>query len=270
MRVCVCRRVAQSGPGTMSTHPRWTWTIMSAHRLTHTPQTLEWRSSCETVDRSSDWWRSDEGKCVAGCHWHACKNVSSHVCVGMRGWRRGGVTVIYVITYQMKQEGCVNQRVNTQLDNQRGCWGVSFTPHHLPRQKHSSTKFFMEEIFTRSSHTDFRRFKLALNELSAQALHASMSKHDVTAGGFKGNYFTHFRAWIYQHHPNQPWTGFFLAIFNLTIGNKSWMNFISYLTKTYKIEANFELQNSLMLLLQLEIKPVCADFGKVTSGHTVS
>lgn len=27
-----------------------------------------------------------------------------------------GVTVIYVITYQMKQEGCVNQRVNTQLD----------------------------------------------------------------------------------------------------------------------------------------------------------
>lgn len=30
-------------------------------------------------------------------------------------WERG-VTVIYVITYQMKQEGCVNQRVNTQLD----------------------------------------------------------------------------------------------------------------------------------------------------------
>lgn len=29
------------------------------------------------------------------------------------GW---GVTGIYVITYQMKQEGCVNQRVNTQLD----------------------------------------------------------------------------------------------------------------------------------------------------------
>lgn len=38
----------------------------------------------------------------------------------MRGWEEGGVgggvTVIYVITYQMKQEGCVNQRVNTQLD----------------------------------------------------------------------------------------------------------------------------------------------------------
>lgn len=30
-------------------------------------------------------------------------------------WERG-VTVIYVITYQMKHEGCVNQRVNTQLD----------------------------------------------------------------------------------------------------------------------------------------------------------
>lgn len=29
---------------------------------------------------------------------------------------KGGVTFIYVVTYQMKQEGCVNQRVNTQLD----------------------------------------------------------------------------------------------------------------------------------------------------------
>lgn len=42
------------------------------------------------------------------------------VCVRVNeGLEEGGrgVTVIYVITYQMKQEGCVNQRVNTQLDN---------------------------------------------------------------------------------------------------------------------------------------------------------
>lgn len=39
------------------------------------------------------------------------------VCVDEVLEERGrDVTVIYVITYQMKQEGCVNQRVNTQLD----------------------------------------------------------------------------------------------------------------------------------------------------------
>lgn len=45
--------------------------------------------------------------CVCLCVWLYARG----------GWKKGwGVTVIYVVTYQMKQEGCVNQRVNTQLD----------------------------------------------------------------------------------------------------------------------------------------------------------
>ena len=79
--------------------------------------------------------------CVAGHHLHACKNVCVCVVVcmrvdeGLEEERGEGVTVIYVVTYQMKQEGCVNQRVNTQLDRSihplSMCASACTSPHTI-------------------------------------------------------------------------------------------------------------------------------------------
>lgn len=89
------------------------------------------------------------GICERGRHLHACKNACVCVvvcmCVDEGLGEGGGITVIYVITYQMKQEGCVNQRVNTQLDKSihplSMCVSVCKATSTLPRFRFKMQRF---------------------------------------------------------------------------------------------------------------------------------